>query len=268
MRKREKSLYIAGIATLVAVFTLGTRSTDSTTHTAQQDSIPVVADTVVHSFRISPYDSLFRAYADTIGWDWKMLAAVAYVESKFDTAATSNVGAQGLMQMMPQTARAMGVPEGMERDPSESVRAAVDYFKYLSRLFRRVPEGERRYFVLASYNAGFGHIQDAMRLAEKYGKNRYVWNENVETFLRLKNDSIYYTDSLCRNGRFTGIETTLFVRKVQHKYSEYCLREEQYWETHRDTTHYVPRPEFCIIDEDIASETTSTDSTQHPMALL
>ena len=93
MRKREKSLYIAGIATLVAVFTLGTRSTDSTTHTAQQDSIPVVADTVVHSFRISPYDSLFRAYADTIGWDWKMLAAVAYVESKFDTAATSNVGA-------------------------------------------------------------------------------------------------------------------------------------------------------------------------------
>ena len=239
MRKREKSLYIAGIATLVAVFTLGTRSTDSTTHTAQQDSIPVVADTVVHSFRISPYDSLFRAYADTIGWDWKMLAAVAYVESKFDTAATSNVGAQGLMQMMPQTARAMGVPEG-----------------------------ERRYFVLASYNAGFGHIQDAMRLAEKYGKNRYVWNENVETFLRLKNDSIYYTDSLCRNGRFTGIETTLFVRKVQHKYSEYCLREEQYWETHRDTTHYVPRPGFCIFDEDIASETTSADSTQHPMALL
>lgn len=268
MRKREKTCYIGLVAIAIAIFTVGTRSTDTTLHTVEQDSIPTATDTIVHSFRISPYDSLFRAYADTIGWDWKMLAAVAYVESKFDTAATSNVGAQGLMQMMPQTARAMGVPEGMERDPSESVRAAVDYFKYLSRLFRRVPEGERRYFVLASYNAGFGHIQDAMRLAEKYGKNRYVWNENVETFLRLKNDSIYYTDSLCRNGRFTGIETTLFVRKVQHKYSEYCLREEQYWETHRDTTHYVPRPGFCIIDEDIASETTSADSTQHPMALL
>lgn len=267
MRKREKSLYIAGIAALVAAFTLGTRSTDSTTYKAQQDSIPV-ADTVVRSFRISPYDSLFRTYADTLGWDWKMLAAVAYVESKFDTAATSAVGAQGLMQMMPQTARAMGVPVGMERDPGESVRAAVDYFAYLSRLFRRVPENERIHFVLASYNAGFGHIQDAMRLAEKYGKNRHVWNNNVETFLRLKNDSIYYTDSLCRNGRFTGVETTLFVRKVQHKYSEYCLREELYWETHRDTTHYVPRPGVCVIDEDIASEATSTDSTQHSKALL
>ena len=108
------------------------------------------------------------------------------------------------------------------------MRAAADYFSYLSRLFRRVPESERTNFVLAAYNAGFGHIHDAMRLAHKYGCNRYVWNDNVETYLRLKNDSIYYTDSLCRNGRFTGIETTLFVRKVQHKYSEYRLREEAF----------------------------------------
>ena len=153
----------------------------------------------------------------------------------------------------------------MERDPEESVRAAVNYFAYLSRMFRRIPESERIHFVLASYNAGFGHIQDAMRLAEKYGKNRHVWNNNVETFLRLKNDSIYYTDSLCRNGRFTGIETTLFVRKVQHKYSEYCLREERYWATHRDTTHYTPLGIPACIEEDIAS--TSTDSN-NPTALL
>lgn len=193
------------------------------------------------AFRISPYDSLFRVYADTLGWDWKMLAAVAYVESKFDTAAVSNVGARGLMQMMPQTARAMGVPEGMESDPAESVRAAADYFSYLSYVFRRVPENERINFVLAAYNAGFGHIYDAMRLAHKYGRNHHVWNDNVETYLRLKNDSIYYTDSVCRNGRFTGIETTLFVRKVQHKYSEYRLREESFLQ------HIQPSvPEMCM----------------------
>ena len=184
------------------------------------------SDSILPVFRISPYDSIFRVYADTVGWDWKMLAAVAYVESKFDTAAVSNVGAQGLMQIMPVTARAMGIPEGMESDPDESVRAAAEYFAYLSHLFRRVPENERINFVLASYNAGFGHVHDAMRLAHKYGRNRYVWNDNVETYLRLKSDSIYYTDSLCRNGRFTGLETTLFVRKVQRKYSEYTLREE------------------------------------------
>lgn len=240
MRKREKTFYIVIIVALIASFAVSTIPSTTPVRGEVADTL-VVKDTIEHSFRISPYDSLFRAYADTLGWDWKLLAAVAYVESKFDTSATSAVGAKGLMQMMPKTARAMGVPEGMERDPKESVRAATDYFAYLMRLFRRVPESERIHFVLASYNAGFGHIMDAMRLADKYGKNRYIWGDNVETFLRLKNDSIYYTDSVCRNGRFIGTETTLFVRKVQHKYSEYCLREEVYWETHHDTTHYVPR---------------------------
>ena len=226
MRKREKIAYTLGVTVVTALFTVFTRPKPIVYDVVETDTVMV--DSAVPTFRISPYDSLFRTYADTIGWDWKMLAAVAYVESKFDTAAVSAVGAQGLMQMMPQTARAMGIPEGMEQNPAESVRAATDYFIYLSHLFRRVPEPERINFVLASYNAGFGHIHDAMRLAHKYGKNRHVWNDNVETYLRLKNDSIYYTDSLCRNGRFSGVETILFVRKVQHKYSEYRLREETF----------------------------------------
>lgn len=226
MRKREKTVYIIAIALITAIFAVSIPPMSSNGQLVEEDTLAVeVAEPI---FRISPYDSLFRVYADTIGWDWKMLAAVAYVESKFDTAAVSAVGAQGLMQMMPRTARAMGVPEGMERDPNESVRAATDYFIYLSRIFRRVPENERMHFVLAAYNAGFGHIYDAMRLADKYGKDRHVWNDNVETYLRLKNDSVYYTDSVCRNGKFSGIETTLFVRKVQHKYSEYRLREEAF----------------------------------------
>lgn len=267
MRKREKALYIAGVAVATALFAAITKPSLHP-HDTHEAIVADTIDTVIPTFRISAYDSIFRTYADTIGWDWKMLAAVAYVESKFDTSAMSAVGAQGLMQMMPRTARAMGVPEGMERDPEESVRAAVAYFKYLSRLFRRVPESERIHFVLASYNAGYGHILDAMRLAEKYGKNRNVWNGNVETFLRLKNDSIYYTDSVCRNGKFTGQETTLFVRKVQHKYSEYCLREERYRGTHRDTTHYTPH----LLPADMAGEDTGngqrTDSTTNDIASL
>ena len=227
MRKREKTVYFIAISLITAIFTVSIPPMTSIEHIEPAESLDA-EENLEPVFCISPYDSLFRVYADTVGWDWKMLAAVAYVESKFDTAAVSAVGAQGLMQMMPRTARAMGVPEGMGSDPAESVRAAARYFAYLSRLFHRVPDGERINFVLASYNAGFGHIHDAMRLANKYGKNRYVWDDNVETYLRLKNDSIYYTDSLCRNGKFSGIETTLFVRKVQHKYSEYRLREEAF----------------------------------------
>ena len=222
MRKWGKTVCIIAVALVTAIFTLCIPP-------KLPMHIEVLPDeTVDPIFCISPYDSIFRVYADTIGWDWKMLAAVAYVESKFDTSAVSSVGAQGLMQIMPVTARAMGIPEGMEHDPEESVRAAVEYFEYLSHVFRRVPEEERINFVLASYNAGFGHVQDAMRLAAKYGKNRYVWNDNVESYLRLKNDSVYFTDSLCRNGRFVGTETILFVRRVQHKYGEYRLREEMF----------------------------------------
>ena len=225
MRKRGKLTFItSGIIVAIVVALVALRPVVSSQ--SCEENAAVVSASILPVFRISPSDSIFRVYADTVGWDWKMLAAVAYVESKFDTAAVSNVGAQGLMQIMPVTARAMGIPEGMESDPDESVRAAAEYFAYLSHLFRRVPENERINFVLASYNAGFGHVHDAMRLAHKYGRNRYVWNDNVETYLRLKSDSIYYTDSLCRNGRFTGLETTLFVRKVQRKYSEYTLREE------------------------------------------
>ena len=230
MRKREKVVYIIVIALVTAIFTLSTPPEVSLEHVEEE----VPADTLVVEeppkpvFYISSYDSIFRACADTIGWDWKMLAAVAYVESRFDSSAVSAVGAQGLMQIMPRTARAMGVPEGMEHDPEENVRAAVEFFRYLSYLFRYVPERERINFILASYNAGFGHVQDAMRLASKYGKDRYVWTDNVELYLSLKSDSVYYNDSVCRNGRFGATETIQFVRKVQKKYNEYCLREKRF----------------------------------------
>lgn len=229
MRKREKVVYIIVIALITAIFTLSTPpevSLEYVEEEAPTDTLVVEPPKPV--FYISEYDSIFRACADTIGWDWKMLAAVAYVESRFDSSAVSAVGAKGLMQVMPRTARAMGVPEGMEHDPAENVRAAAEYIRYLSYLFRYVPERERLNFILASYNAGFGHVQDAMRLASKYGKSRHVWTDNVELYLSLKSDSVYYNDSVCRNGRFGATETIQFVRKVQKKYNEYCIREKRF----------------------------------------
>ena len=54
-----------------------------------------------------------------------MLASLAYTESNFDTTAVSWPGAKGPMQLMPATARAMGVPPGKEQNPEESVKAAI-----------------------------------------------------------------------------------------------------------------------------------------------
>ncbi len=172
--------------------------------------------------KISHFDSLFRKYAQTIGWDWRMLAALAYAESNFNPDVVSWAGAKGLMQLMPATCRAMGVPRGKEKDPEESIKAGVKYIARLQRIFSKVSDQtERNKFVLAAYNAGVGHVTDAMALAEKHGKNRYVWENHVAHYMLLKSNEEYYQDPVCRNGYFRGTETYKFVRDVMERTEKY-----------------------------------------------
>lgn len=172
--------------------------------------------------KISHYDHLFKKYSKDIGWDWRMLASLAYTESNFDTTAVSWAGAKGLMQLMPATARAMGVPPGKEQNPEESVKAAIKYITATDRSFSMIPDKQERLnFILASYNAGLGHIYDAMALAEKYGKNKLVWKDNVENFILLKSNQEYFNDPVCKNGYFRGIETYNFVRDIMSRYESY-----------------------------------------------
>lgn len=171
--------------------------------------------------KISHYDDLFKKYAPQIGWDWRLLAALAYTESSFDTTAVSWAGAKGLMQLMPGTAKAMGVPPGKEQNPEESIKAAVKYIGLTTKSFTNIPEPERINFVLASYNSGIGHVLDAMALAEKYGKNKYVWRDNVEEYILLKSNEEYFTDPVCKFGYFRGIETYNFVRNITSRFEWY-----------------------------------------------
>ena len=172
--------------------------------------------------KISHYDDLFKKYADSIGWDWKLLASLAYKESNFDTSVVSWAGAKGLMQLMPRTARAMGVPEGKEHNAEESVKAATRYLKLMERSFRSIADPDERInFVLGSYNAGIGHIFDAMALAEKYGHDKHRWMDNVEKYVLLKSKPEYYNDSVCRNGYFRGLETYNFVREIRARHNIY-----------------------------------------------
>ena len=171
--------------------------------------------------KISHFDHLFRKYASDINWDWRLLASLAYTESNFDTTAVSWAGAKGLMQLMPATARAMGMPPGKEQNPEESIKAATKYIAITTRSFSAIPKEEQINFVLASYNSGIGHVLDAMALAEKYGKNKYVWRDNVENFILLKSNEEYFTDPVCKNGYFRGIETYNFVRDITARFEQY-----------------------------------------------
>jgi membrane-bound lytic murein transglycosylase F len=172
--------------------------------------------------QISPYDDLFKKHSGSIAWDWRLLASIAYHESRFDTLQVSWAGAAGLMGLMPRTAGAFGLNPGRRSDPEESIRASV---KYISELKKNFPafmdENERTKFVLASYNAGLGHILDGQALARKLGKDPLIWNDNVEKCLELKRFAKYYKDDVCKYGYFRGTETINYVDRVMKRWQYY-----------------------------------------------
>ena len=84
--------------------------------------------------------------------------------------------------------------------------------EFFSELFRGVSPADQ---------AVFHHVLDAMALAEKYGKNKYVWRDNVENFILLKSNEEYFTDPVCKNGYFRGIETYNFVRDITSRFEQY-----------------------------------------------
>lgn len=115
--------------------------------------------------RLSPYDEIIKFRADSIGWDWRLLAAVIYTESKFAINVASPAGAKGLMQIMPLTAKVYNVENPL--DPSENIRAGASYLGRLDKTFRKVPPEDRIRYVLAAYNAGESRILSRMRALEE-----------------------------------------------------------------------------------------------------
>ena len=105
----------------------------------------------------------------------------------------------------------------MEDNPEESIKAGVKYIAALQNIFRKVSHKEQIKFVLAAYNAGAGHVLDAMALTEKYGGNELQWDNQVGKYILLKSHEQYYQDPVCKNGYFRGLETYNFVRDVTER---------------------------------------------------
>lgn len=173
------------------------------------------------SGKISPYDEVIRAEGERIEWDWRLLASLIFQESRFNPDAESWAGAFGLMQLMPVTAERYGITR--TSPPAAQIRAGASFLKWLeNRFIDDIPDKEERIkFVLASYNIGYGHIQDARRLAERYNEDPNVWHGSVEEWLLKKSDPKYYTDQVVRYGYARGIETYNFVKEVVDRYEHY-----------------------------------------------
>lgn len=176
---------------------------------------------------ISMFDAYFQMYSELCGYDWKMLAAICFAESRFNPAVESWAGAMGLMQIMPSTAQALGYTLQEAANPELNIKiGAILIGKLNESLKKRIKNPKERIkFVVASYNSGLGHISDAIALAEKYGLDPELWEGNVSEAVLWKSKPKYFNDPVVRNGYFRGRETVDFVDKVLTAYRIYTRED-------------------------------------------
>jgi len=170
---------------------------------------------------VSAYDDYFREYSEKKGWDWRLVASIAYQESRFDPSAVSWAGAFGVMQLMPGTAAQFNVYK--DSPVADNIIAGINYLNWLDNTLKRhvKDDEERLKFVLAAYNVGLGHVLDARRLAEKYGKDPNLWKDNVDYFVLNKSDPKYYRDPVVQFGYARGREPYHYVYEILERYEHY-----------------------------------------------
>jgi membrane-bound lytic murein transglycosylase F len=168
--------------------------------------------------RLSPYDDIVRNVAGTEGFDWRMIVSQMYQESRFNPKAKSRMGARGLMQIMPKTAKRYGSKDLF--DPTYNIETGVTYLSWVRDRFpSKVLPSEKLFFSLAAYNAGHGHVRDAIRLARQKGWDSTRWFGNVEKAMLLLSKREYARKA--RFGYVRGREPVEYVRQIHRRYLGY-----------------------------------------------
>jgi len=167
---------------------------------------------------LSPYDDLFREYSGRYDFDWRLIASQSYQESRFDASVVSFAGAVGLMQVLPRTAGEMGFKS--PADPRQGVHAGVKYLRHMYDRLDDVPDpSDRLWFSLAAYNAGYGHLADARRLAADQGVDPNVWFGGVADVMPLLAKREHY--SRARYGYCRCLEPVRYVQLINDRYLAY-----------------------------------------------
>jgi len=174
--------------------------------------------------KLSPWDKLTRKYAEKYGFDWRLIIAQMYQESRFNPQIKSFAGAVGLMQLMPRTAKSVGVKN--IREPQHNIEGGIKYMDWLrDRFDEHLPVSEKNWFTLAAYNAGIGHVQDAKRLAAKQGWDSKRWFDNTEKAMLLLSRKVY--SSKARYGYVDGSEPVKYVREIRDRFEAYAKLKQE-----------------------------------------
>lgn len=160
--------------------------------------------------RLPLYREHFENAGETYGFDWHLLAAIAYQESHWNPEAVSPTEVKGIMMLTKEAASEVGVDD--RRDPEQSIRGGAEYFLYTK---KRIPgdigEPDRTWFALAAYNVGLGHLEDARVLTERAGKDPDRWVHVKEHLPLLQKQKYYRT---VKHGYARGQEPVNFVGNI------------------------------------------------------
>lgn len=171
--------------------------------------------------KLSAYDKQIQKAAVDIGWDWRLLAALVFQESRFIPNARSWAGAVGLMQVMPGTGYGFGARNLY--DPNDNIKTGSAYIQFLQKMWMdKISDPEERLkFILASYNAGPGHVEDARKLTRAAGNNPDIWHNNVEKHLLTLSEPEFYNLPIIEHGYCRGEEPVKYVRAILERYNIY-----------------------------------------------
>lgn len=164
-----------------------------------------------------PFEKLIAEYARRAGFDWRLVAAIIFEESRFDPHAVSPAGARGLMQVREIAARDVGELEF--RDPAANVRAGVRYLSKLTRIFAAADGRDRLALVLAAYNMGPAHVRDGQRLAKRLGYDPWGWDGAMKRVLPLLEEAEFHRR--LRHGYARGRATVAYVDRVLRRFDSY-----------------------------------------------
>jgi membrane-bound lytic murein transglycosylase F len=153
----------------------------------------------------------FEEAARETNLDWRLLAAIGYQESQWERDARSPNGALGVMMLMPDTAKALGVEDPF--DPRESIRGGARYFLEMrDKIPARIREPDRTSMALAAYNVGFGHLEDARVITQSRGGDPDRWSEVRESLPLLAQEGWYLQ---AKRGYARGWEPVQFERRIR-----------------------------------------------------
>lgn len=146
---------------------------------------------------------LFEQYADQYKFDWLMISAQAYQESRFNNRLVSHMGAVGIMQVLPKTAKEPYINIKNFRQLEHNIHAGVKYMSFVHKRYFQKPEitkENQMYFSLAAYNAGPANVRKMRRMAVKHGYDPNVWFNNVEIMARkyVSKEPVHYVTNISR----------------------------------------------------------------------